>query len=148
MHALIPEALDAIQRHLRSGDPTAEVAAAQVVLSQVSPSQATYSFTGNVSNQTDYTLTLKSCYGGDWDVKPPQTIGPGGSPSFSGHWNGFNYNGEVVYESDGGEFSMSWKIPLMGYNTIKASSTIPNTTASHQGGHGWDAVVWYYLKTA
>jgi len=127
------------------------LAAATTVIDRVMSPEAAYSFVGEVSNQTNYTLTLtESETNGTWETKPPAVLAAGGSPKFSTHYDGFNHTGKVVYSVVGGEGSltMEWSIPLFGNNTISDSTSISGTAASHEGGRGWHAFVWYYLKEA
>jgi hypothetical protein len=149
LQGLLPDAVQALRRNLSCGKPEAEIAAAKVILNQLVAPQTAYSFVGHVSNQTNYTLMLKrKGTNGSWKEQPPETIPPGGSARFGATYDGFDFTGDVIYEAGSGEFKMEWKIPLFGNNSIHSSTTIPGTSASHQGGRGWHAEVWYYLKLA
>jgi hypothetical protein len=151
LNSLLPQAVEALQRNLSCGVPDVEVQAAQTIMNTVLMPEASYSFTGHISNQTNYTLTLskKDC-NGSWTTDPPATIGAGGSADFAADYEGFHFHGEVVYTASGatGEFKMTWSIPLFGNNSISDSTTISGTSASYEGGRGWHAEVWYFLKAA
>jgi hypothetical protein len=149
--SLTPQAVDVLRKHLSSGVADAELTAARIVLEQSGLLGAAYSFKGHISNQTNYTLKLKSKQtDGKWDAgkEPPDTIAPGASPEWSTYFDGFNFTGKVVYEAEGGEFEMTWAIPLFGNNSIATKTTIGGTKARYEGGRGWHAEVWYFLQSA
>ncbi|MBX3726504.1 MAG: hypothetical protein KF823_11390 [Xanthomonadales bacterium] len=148
LHALLPETVAALRRNLNCGDPEVEVAAAEAVLDIALMPEAAYSFVGHISNQTNYTLRRsKKDSNGSWETDPADTIGPGGTSRFTLHYDGFHFTGDVAYKADGidGEFTMKWSIPLFGDNSISDSTSISGTAASHEGGRGWHAEVWYFL---
>lgn len=148
LHALLPETIIALKRNLNCGDPQVEVAAAGAILDIALMPEGAYSFIGHVSNQTNYTLKrVRMDSNGTWKTDPAETIGPGGTTRFDLDYDGFHFTGEVAYEADGaeGEFKMKWSIPLFGDNSISDSSSISGTSATHQGGRGWHAEVWYTL---
>lgn len=149
LNSVLPETVEALTRNLRCGNPEVEVRAAEIILKAALMPDAAYSFAGHISNQTNYTLRLsKKSSNGSWSTEPPETIGAGGTADFGGDYDGFHYTGEVIYTADGvdGEFKMTWSIPLFGNNSISDSSSISGTSATHEGGRGWHAEVWYFLK--
>lgn len=150
LQGLSTHAVEALERNLSCGNPEAEIAAAQAILEFVFMPEAAYSLVGHISNRTDHTLVLKSANaGGNWLTKPPAAIAPGDTGDFRGDYDGFHYEGTVIYTAAAaeGEFVMTWSIPLFGDNNISDTSTISGTFATHEGGRGWHAEVWYFLKS-
>jgi hypothetical protein len=151
LHALLPETVETLRRNLNCGQPEVEVMAAQTILDIVLAPDTAYSFIGHISNRTNYTLLFKEKESnGNWKTDPPKTIGPGGTGEMTLDYDGFGFNGKVIYTAEGvtGEFTMKWSIPLFGNNSIEDSTTISGTSATHEGGRGWHAEVWYYLASA
>ena len=152
----LPDAVDAAIRNLTCGHPEHEVAAARLVMelggAAPSAAQATYEFIGHMTNSTKYPLRLIAAKtNGRWGDGPPPTIEPGGTANFSASYEGLDFEGGVIYATDGNLTQMwiaGWDIPVIGYNEISDATTIPNTAVRYEGGGGWHSEVHYYLEPA
>lgn len=156
VQAASSDAVDVLVRNLKCGNPAVEVEAARALLSGQELPEAAYSFTGYMGNHTDYTLDLYGKWlftGGTWTKDPPATLGPGASDYYSADYDGFAFDGEVVYKVRDTPFEtnkwfMAWYIPLVGDNDIESATIIPGTQSETQGGRGWHATAWFILKQA
>ena len=150
------EAVDVLVRNLKCGTPEVEVEAARALISGPALPKAAYSFTGYMGNHTDLTLDLYGKWlftGGTWTQEPPQTLGPGASAYYSADFDGFAFDGEVVYKVRNTPFEtnkwfMAWYIPLFGDNDVESATDIAGTQSETTGGRGWHATAWFVLKNA
>ena len=144
------DALLALHRNLDCGVPDVEVRAATLLLGGTPA--AAYSMSGQIANETDIPLKLIS-HGtdGHWKTPPPQSIAAQEKGQFKASFDGFEFEGKIAYvpaNTQLGVFQLEWEIPLFGNNSISSKTTILGTTTSHEGGRGWNATAWWYLRAA
>lgn len=112
---------------------------------------AARSVTITFQNETDTTLTKLSEHldHGEWDVHPPQVIGPHAVVSWKSESNGFmtGTQGSAAYQMANrpGQVQVSWDNPYVGSNSYRQSAP-QGFTIGESGGSGDDAQVAFTLR--